>query len=108
MDKVAKMSSAEVQELSEFLKALAGETRQQILSVFSSSAEERTVNEVAERLGIGQSTASENLARLKRSGILEARRSGKTVYYRPNRARALQLVNQLKTYLETCCAKPDD
>ncbi|TVR86345.1 MAG: ArsR family transcriptional regulator [Spirochaetaceae bacterium] len=93
----------QLEELSEFLKALSGETRQQILMVFACSADERTVNEIAEQLGIGQSTASENLTALRKTGILQSRREGKTVYYRPNRSRALFLVDELRRYLETCC-----
>jgi DNA-binding transcriptional ArsR family regulator len=89
--------------LSEFMKAIAGETRQQILTVFACNPQEWTVNQIAEKLNIGQSTASENLSVLKRTGIVSARRSGKIVYYRPNRQRALLLVDQLREYLTTCC-----
>lgn len=103
MYETTDLETAQLEELSDFLKALAGETRQQILTVFACSPAERTVNQIAEQLGIGQSTASENLTALRRTGVLQARRSGKTVFYRPNRARALFLVDQLRAYLTTCC-----
>jgi DNA-binding transcriptional ArsR family regulator len=103
MNKTGELDTAHLTELSDFLKALAGETRQQILTLFACSPEERTVNQIAEELGIGQSTASENLTALRRTGVLTARRSGKTVFYRPDRARALFLVDQLRAYLTTCC-----
>ncbi len=97
------VSFRQLEELSDFLKALSGETRQQILMVFACSGDERTVNEIAAELGIGQSTASENLTALRKTGILQSRREGKTVYYWPNRSRALFLVDELRRYLETCC-----
>src|SRR5690625_192976 len=79
-------------ELSEathdFLKALASPTRQRIMLLFAQGAE-LPVGEVAEQLGIGQSTASQQLALLRRGGILTSRREGKIVLYRSDRDRAL-------------------
>ncbi len=85
-----------------FLKALASETRQEILFLFA-QCQELTVGQVAELVGIGQSTASENLSILKRAGIVNSRREGKTVFYMPNQAHMMHQVEQLKEYLETCC-----
>ncbi len=92
----------DMQELGSFFKALAGETRQRVLCMFL-CAQELSVNEVAERIGIGQSTASESLDVLRRTGMLTARRSGRTVFYRADRARALELVEKLRRFLTTCC-----
>lgn len=92
----------DLRELQEFLKALASETRQNILFLFAHQRE-LTVGEVAERAGIGQSTASENLSLLKRAGVLHARRVGKTVFYTPNEGHMLALVEQLRGYLTSCC-----
>ncbi len=93
----------ELSELQDFLKALASKTRQDILFLFA-TGQELTVGQVAERAGIGQSTASENLSILKRAGIVQSRREGKTVFYTPNQARMLALVEQLRAYLSTCCS----
>lgn len=93
----------ELSELQDFLKALASETRQDILFLFA-TGQELTVGQVAERAGIGQSTASENLSILKRANIVQSRREGKTVFYTPNQARILALVEQLSAYLSTCCS----
>ncbi len=93
----------DLSEVQEFLKALANETRQNILFLFA-TGQELTVGQVAEQAGIGQSTASENLTLLKRAGIVQSRREGKTVYYTPNRVRMMALVDQLKAYLVTCCS----
>jgi DNA-binding transcriptional ArsR family regulator len=89
-------------ELQDFLKALASETRQRILQLFA-DGQERTVNQVAGEVQIGQSTASEQLAYLRRSGLLCARRVGKEVYYSPDPARAHALLRQLSELLARCC-----
>ena len=51
-------------ETQAFLKALASETRQQIMQEFATGAA-LTVGEIAARCGIGQSTASEQLTILR-------------------------------------------
>ena len=93
-------------ELSEathdFLKALASPTRQRIMLLFAQGAE-LPVGEVAERIGIGQSTASQQLALLRRGGILTSRREGKIVLYRSDRDRASAALEDLQTYLRFCC-----
>lgn len=89
-------------ELQEFLKALASQTRQKILFLFA-DGQELTVGQVAQEAGIGHSTASEHLSMLKRAGILQSRRQGKEVYYRPQRDRIMALLQQLTNYLTNCC-----
>jgi ArsR family transcriptional regulator len=88
-------------DLQTFLKALASETRQAILVLFASS-EALTVNQIAEAVGVGQSTASEHLAVLRRAGLLSATRAGKEVYYRPNHERMVGSAEQLLDYLKSC------
>lgn len=68
-----------------------------------SDRKELTVNEVAQLVEIGQSTASEQLAILKRAGMLYSRKEGKEVYYSPNREQILATMQQLNTYLLNCC-----
>ncbi|WP_106400826.1 ArsR/SmtB family transcription factor [Actinocorallia populi] len=95
-----------VPELSEathdFLKALASPTRQQIMLLFAHGAE-LSVNEIAERAGIGQSTASQQLALLRRGGIVASRRDGKAVLYRGDKERAARALADLQDYLKFCC-----
>ncbi len=93
------MFSAGLQEL---FKALANENRQRLMLEVFGSGQEVTVNQAAEKVGLGQSTTSEHLAFLKRAGILVSRREGKEVYYRPDRNRILALLDELKSCL-TCC-----
>jgi DNA-binding transcriptional ArsR family regulator len=86
----------------EFLKALTSPTRQRIMLLFARGAE-LSVGEVAEHAGIGQSTASEQLAILRRAGIVTSRREGKIVLYRSDRDGALDVLADLQSYLQTCC-----
>ncbi|MEU5995523.1 metalloregulator ArsR/SmtB family transcription factor [Spirillospora sp. NPDC047418] len=86
----------------EFLKALASEQRQAMLELFTGGIE-LTVGTVAERLGIAQPTASQQLALLRRGGLLTSRRDGKQVYYRIDARAVDQSLTELRTYLRTCC-----
>jgi DNA-binding transcriptional ArsR family regulator len=86
----------------EFLKALASPARQRIMLLFSRGVE-LSVSEVAERAGIGQSTASEQLTLLRRGGIVTFRREGKIVLYRADRDGVLSVLDDLREYLLTCC-----
>ena len=54
----------DITHLQDFLKALAGETRQRIMFSFHDERE-RTVSEVADAVGIAQPTASQHLAALR-------------------------------------------
>jgi len=85
-----------------FLKALASDTRQQILLLFSGETE-LTVGEVAERLNLAQSAASAQLATLRDSGVLVARREWKTVYYRVDANGLAQALADLQATLRACC-----
>ncbi|GAB1694917.1 ArsR/SmtB family transcription factor [Krasilnikovia sp. M28-CT-15] len=86
----------------EFLRALASENRQQLLLLFA-DAQPRSVGQIAAELGIGQSTASEQLAALRRGGIVQARREGKTVYYCADRDGIINALDELQTILRSCC-----
>ncbi|MEU5157734.1 metalloregulator ArsR/SmtB family transcription factor [Glycomyces sp. NPDC021274] len=85
-----------------FLKALASEARQQVMLLFAGGAE-LSVGEVAERLTIGQSTASQQLAQLKDGGLLTSRREAKTVYYRADKERIGVALDRLRGFLDGCC-----
>jgi DNA-binding transcriptional ArsR family regulator len=79
-------SSAELKRLvskartaSDFLKALAHESRLLILCLLSER--ERSVSELESLLSLSQPTVSQHLARLRLDGLVNSRRDGKTVYY---------------------------
>jgi len=89
-------------ETQSFVKALASETRQQIMHGFV-NGDALTVGEVAEQCGIGQSTASEQLAILKLGGLVTSTRAGKQVQYRPDPETIRAHLEALATYLAGCC-----
>ncbi|RHX79708.1 ArsR family transcriptional regulator [Leptospira yasudae] len=86
----------------EFLSALASETRLNLLLSFA-DGKEKTVGELVELSGLGQSTISTHLNQLKKGGILIRRKSGKEVYYKPDRERILEHISKLTSYLRGCC-----
>ncbi|MEV0900809.1 metalloregulator ArsR/SmtB family transcription factor [Actinoplanes sp. NPDC049802] len=88
----------------DFLKALASETRQQIMMLFA-DGREHAVGEIAAACGLGQSTASEQLAILRRGGLLTSARDGKLVRYRADPAAIGDRLAHLQGYL-TCCCPP--
>lgn len=67
-------------EASEFLKALAHESRLLILCILSEG--EKSVGDLEMILDQRQSTVSQQLARLRLDGLVTTRRDGKSVYYR--------------------------
>ncbi len=89
-------------DLLEFLKSIASESRVKILLLFL-DGQERTVNQIAEAVGLGQPTTSEHLAIMKRSGVLVSTKQGKEVFYQPDRERLLRHLNTLRSILEKCC-----
>lgn len=88
-----------------FLKALASETRQQIMLLFAGGTQ-LTVGEVADACGLGQSTASEQLAILKRGGLVQSTRDGKLVRYRADPTTIAARLTELQNYLACCCPPP--
>jgi ArsR family transcriptional regulator, virulence genes transcriptional regulator len=64
---------------SDFLKALAHESRLMILCILAEG--ETSVGELEQQLGLRQPTVSQQLARLRADGLVSTRRDGKTVYY---------------------------
>ncbi len=67
-------------QASDFLKALAHETRLLLLCLLAEG--ERSVTELEELLSLRQPTVSQQLARLRLDGLVVTRRDGKTIYYR--------------------------
>ncbi len=89
-------------EMFEFIKALASESRMNILLLFL-DGEERTVNQIAEAVGLSQPATSEQLSLMKRAGVLVSEKQGKEVYYRPDRAKIVHSLDTLSTLLKSCC-----
>ncbi len=89
-------------ELLDFVKAIASESRMNILLLFL-DGQARTVNQIAEAVGLGQPATSEHLALMKHAGLLVSEKQGKEVYYRPDRAQIIHYVETLSTLLKNCC-----
>jgi DNA-binding transcriptional ArsR family regulator len=64
---------------SDFLKALAHESRLLILCILADG--EKSVSELEDELGLRQPTVSQQLARLRADGLVSTRRDGKIIYY---------------------------
>ena len=90
----------------DFLKALASETRQQIMLLFA-GGRQLTVGEIAQCCDLGQSTASEQLAILRRGGLVQSTRDGKLVRYRANPDTISARLADLQGYLACCCPPAD-
>src|ERR1700719_428406 len=61
------------------LRTLSDPTRARLMHILQ--AEELSVAEIQETLGMGQSRISTHLAQLKRAGLVQDRRVGKNIYY---------------------------
>jgi ArsR family transcriptional regulator, virulence genes transcriptional regulator len=71
--------SAKAHQASEFLKALSHEVRLLILCFLIEG--EKSVSEIEKMLKLRQPAVSQQLARLRADGLVEARRNGKNIYY---------------------------
>jgi len=80
----------------EFCKCLSDPKRLRIIHELRGT--ERSVNQLAEDLGMKQSNTSQHLAILRKTGIVVPRREGNMVYYslvNPKIAEACDLVRQV-------------
>jgi DNA-binding transcriptional ArsR family regulator len=84
------------------LKALADPVRVKLVSLlFSSSAGAVCSCDLAEAVGLSESTVSHHLSQLRRAGIVESERRGMNVYHRPRR----DALTALCTVLDpNCCS----
>jgi DNA-binding transcriptional ArsR family regulator len=87
------------------LSALAQESR---LSVFrmlvKRGPEGYTPTQLGEKLNVLSPTLSFHLKELQRAGLIDVRREGRFLYYRPNFAHMNRLIGFLT---ESCCALAD-
>lgn len=91
------------QQAASFLKALAHEGRLLILCHLDGG--EKSVSELERLLQQRQAAVSQQLARLRMEGLVQARRDGKTIYYSigdPKVQRMISLLHQI------FCDHPDD
>jgi len=85
--------SAAADQAQQLLKALANRDRLLLLCQLVDG--ERNVGELEQQLGIIQPTLSQQLAVLRREGLVATRREGKLVYYRVASDDALAILHTL-------------
>jgi len=78
---------------SEFLKALSHEVRLLILCYLIDG--EKSVSEMEKMLKLRQPAVSQQLARLRADGLVEARRNGKNIYYSLSRTEVRDVIEVL-------------
>ncbi len=78
----------------EFFKALAHPLRIKILNALREG--EVGVNELSSRLGVEQSTLSQQLAILRKSNIVEGRKEAQSVFYSVRDRAIFQLLDEAK------------
>jgi ArsR family transcriptional regulator, arsenate/arsenite/antimonite-responsive transcriptional repressor len=89
----------------ESLAALAQESRLAIFRMLVKRGPEGyTPTELGEKLNVTSPTLSFHLKELQRAGLLDVRRDGRFLYYRPNFAHMNQLLGFLT---ENCCVLAD-
>ena len=76
---------------SRFLKAISHEGRLMTLCYLASG--EKSVTDLENLLYSRQAAVSQQLARLRTEGLVEARRDGKTIYYRLADKRATRILD---------------
>ena len=86
-------------EAESFLKAMASRHRLMILCELH--AGEMSVSALQEALGLGQSSLSQHLARLRADGLVETRRVSQTIFYRIDNPKVSRMMQAL---YESFCA----
>lgn len=71
--------ASNAERATEFLKALAHQSRLLILCILAEG--EKSVSELEALLSLRQPTVSQQLARLRADGLVATRREGKAIYY---------------------------
>ncbi len=104
--KQAARRSAPIDKLlnADIFKALGDATRLKLLACIAKCGRECTVTEVAECCEIDFSVVSRHLALLRRAGILESSKSGRTVFYKVRYEAITKNMRELADAFECCCA----
>lgn len=90
----------------ELFKALSDPTRTKLIACIAKCGRGCSVGEVAECCSVDFSVVSRHLALLARSGVLDASKEGRTVFYRVRYAELCRSLRSLADALAECCPKP--
>ena len=99
----SKVTREKAEAASAFMKSLANPNRLMIACALLEG--ERSVGDLEIELGLRQPSLSQQLAELRESGVVEARREAKQVFYRISDQRAVALLATL--YQIFCGEMPD-
>ena len=92
VDNLQKMEGA-AERASALMKTLGHSGRLMILCNLAGG--ERSVGDLAEELGMSQSSLSQHLARMRSEGLVDTRRESQTVYYRLRGGEARSVIELL-------------
>jgi rhodanese-related sulfurtransferase/DNA-binding transcriptional ArsR family regulator len=92
-------------EFAAVAKAIAHEHRLELLEALAQG--ERSVETLADCAGLSVANASQHLQRMRRAGLIEARREGKFIYYRLSDNAVLDLISALARIGERHVAEVD-
>jgi ArsR family transcriptional regulator, virulence genes transcriptional regulator len=82
-------------EAAALLKALSNESRLLILCTLA-GGKELSVSELNERIALSQSALSQQLAVLRKEGLVATRRSAQTIYYSLAPSNAMRVIELLR------------
>jgi DNA-binding transcriptional ArsR family regulator len=99
----SKVTREKAEAASSFMKSLANPNRLMIACALVEG--ERSVGDLETELGLRQPSLSQQLAELRESGVVEARREAKQVFYRISDQRAVALLATLHRIF--CGEMPD-
>ncbi len=84
----------------EMLMALADPARQDLVQLLARG--ERNVSEIVAHISLSRPTVSHHLGVLRRAGLVRARKQGKEVFYRLDKARITRTLEGLLESLNCC------
>ena len=87
----------------ELFKAFSDPTRASLLACLAKCGRRCSVGEVAECCSVDFSVVSRHLALLARSGVVEATKKGRTVFYRVRYVELCASLRALADALDECC-----
>lgn len=89
-------------ECLELMRAMADETRQEIISIFITQ-KELCVNEIASKFTLSRPTISHHLNLMKRVRLLKSRKEGKVVYYSFNKDHVVNMMTGVLEDIKKMC-----
>ena len=85
-----------LERVAEILRVLAHPHRLKFVELLM--AGEKSVNELAETVGLPQNATSQHLNMMRTRGILSRRRDGRNVYYRVENPNALNVIQCIRKH----------